>query len=147
VPAYHCIDNERFLALCRDVRPRVEAERTALGLGDRKVVLFVGRMVECKGVGHLIEAAGRLHRERKDLMFLFVGDGPMRRAWQQQAEAALPVDAVRFVGSKTIEEMPLYYQLADMLVLPSEQEVWGLVVNEAALAGLPVVVSEACGAA
>ena len=59
----------------------------------------------------------------------------------------LPAEAVRFVGNQPLDELPRYYQLADLFVLPSLEEVWGLVVNEAELAGLPVVVSDRCGAA
>jgi glycosyltransferase involved in cell wall biosynthesis len=61
----------------------------------------------------------------------------------EQAQHAL--DGLR--GNKPLEELPLYYQLADVFVLPSVEEIWGLVVKEAAVAGLPLVVSEACGAA
>jgi glycosyltransferase involved in cell wall biosynthesis len=147
VPAYHCIDSARFLALCERTRPRVEAERSQLGLAGRPVILFVGRMLERKGGDTLIDAVARLHRQRPDVALLMIGDGPMRLAWQARAEAALPASAVRFLGSRPLDALPLYYQLADLFVLPSVEEVWGLVVNEAELAGLPVVVSETCGAA
>lgn len=147
VPAYHCIDNDRFLALCAQTRSRVDAERTALGLDGRRVVLFVGRMLERKGGDLLIDAVARLHRERPDVALLMIGDGPLRAAWQARAAAALPDGAVRFLGSRPLDELPLYYQLADLFALPSLEEVWGLVVNEAELAGLPVVVSDTCGAA
>jgi glycosyltransferase involved in cell wall biosynthesis len=147
VAAYHCIDNRRFLELCAATRARRDSERAALGLGDRRVVLFVGRMLERKGGDHLIDAVARLHRQRSDVALLFVGDGPLRAAWEARAAAALPPSAVRFVGAQPLDELPLYYQLADLFVLPSIEEVWGLVINEAELAGLPVVVSETCGAA
>lgn len=147
VAAYHCIDNERFLDLCDRTRARVDVERAALSIGDRAVVLFVGRMLERKGGDHLIEAFARLHRERQDLVLLMIGDGPTRARWQERAAALLPGDAFRFLGSKPLEELPLYYQLSDLFVLPSLEEVWGLVLNEAELAGLPVIVSDRCGAA
>jgi glycosyltransferase involved in cell wall biosynthesis len=147
VPAYHCIDNDRFLGLCEATRARLGAERAALGLENRRVVLFVGRMLERKGGDHLIDAVASLRSEMPDLTLLFVGDGPLRAEWQARALGSLPADAARFVGSRPLDELPLYYQLADLFVLPSIEEVWGLVVNEAELAGLPVIISETCGAA
>jgi glycosyltransferase involved in cell wall biosynthesis len=147
VPAYHCIDNARFLALCEATRPQVAAERAALGLAGRKVVLFVGRLLERKGLDHLIEALARLAPERSDLALVVVGDGPLRAEWQRLAEARLPAGTAHFLGARPLDQLPLHYQLADLFVLPSLEEVWGLVVNEAALAGLPLVVSDRCGAA
>ncbi len=146
VPAFHCVDNARFLSRCQTLLPRVAAERAALELGDRPVVLFVGRMLERKGAHHLIEAVAALRQGGRDVALLLVGEGPMRASWEQQARTLLP-GAVRFVGNKPLEQLPLYYQLADVFALPSLEEVWGLVVNEAALASLPLIVSESCGAA
>jgi glycosyltransferase involved in cell wall biosynthesis len=147
VPAYHCIDNARFVELLARTQPRVAATRAELELGDGRVILFVGRMLERKGGDDLIAATAELQRERSDVNLLFVGDGPMRARWQARAADCLRVGSFQFVGSRPLEELPLYYQLADVFVLPSLEEVWGLVVNEAELAGLPVVVSERCGAA
>ena len=53
--------------------------------------------------------------------------------------------AVRFEGFKNQSELPRYYAAADVLVLPSESETWGLVVNEAMASGLPAIVSKAVG--
>lgn len=147
IRAYHCIDNARFLTMCLQTRDRVPAERTALGFDGRKVVLFVGRMLARKGGDHLIQALSRLAQVRPDLALLMIGDGPMRAAWQQLAETTLPGVPVRCLGERALDQLPIYYQMADVFVLPSMEEVWGLVVNEAALAGLPVVVSASCGAA
>lgn len=146
VAGYHCIDNQRFLSLCERVRPTIAAERAALELTGRKVVLFVGRMLERKGGDHLIDACARLCAKRHDVALLMVGDGPLRSAWEARAARALPKDAYRFVGNQPLERLPLFYQLADVFVLPSLEEVWGLVLNEAELAGLPVVASDRCGA-
>ncbi|HXU71387.1 MAG TPA: glycosyltransferase family 4 protein [Polyangia bacterium] len=146
VPAYHCIDNARFLELVARTQPRVAAERAALGFGEARVVLFVGRMLERKGGDHLIDAVARVQHDGRDVALLFVGDGAMRITWEKHAAATLRPGSFRFVGNRPLEELPLYYQLADLFVLPSLEEVWGLVVNEAELAGLPVIASAACGA-
>lgn len=146
VPAYHCIDNGRFLELAARARPRVEAERAALGLTGRTVVLFVGRMLERKGGDDLIDALALRERDGAKLALVMVGDGPMRGAWQRRAAEKLRATEVRFLGNRPLDELPLFYQLADVFVLPSLEEVWGLVLNEAELSGLPVIASSACGA-
>jgi glycosyltransferase involved in cell wall biosynthesis len=54
---------------------------------------------------------------------------------------------VTFAGHKSYDEIPSYYSSAKALILPSRSETWGLVVNEAMAAGLPVIVSQRCGCA
>jgi glycosyltransferase involved in cell wall biosynthesis len=56
-------------------------------------------------------------------------------------------DQIRFLGFKNQSELPQLYAASDVMVLPSENEPWGLVINEAMAAGLPVVVTNAVGAA
>jgi len=76
-----------------------------------------------------------------------VGDGPRRTALEAQVARLDLGGHVRFPGFCQYDELPAYYGLADALVLASTHEQWGLVVNEAMAAGLPVLVSERCGCA
>jgi glycosyltransferase involved in cell wall biosynthesis len=76
---------------------------------------------------------------------VLVGDGPLRGELEAQV-ARLGLDsAVQFPGFRQYDELPPYYGLAEAFILPSTHEQWGLVVNEAMAAGLPVLVSERCG--
>jgi glycosyltransferase involved in cell wall biosynthesis len=77
---------------------------------------------------------------------LFVGDGPLRGGLEAQAGAMKGTD-VRFLGFKNQSELPAFYDLCDVFVLPSVHEPWGLVVNEAMNAGKPMIVSDRVGAA
>ena len=74
-----------------------------------------------------------------------VGEGPMRA--EIEAEIQRTGAPVRLLGFFNQSEMPEAYALADVLVLPSETETWGLVVNEALACGLPAVVSSGVGCA
>lgn len=121
------------------VRPAMEA---ALPLAERlrpsgkPVVAFVGRLVGLKNVPTLIRAFEPL-QERAQLVI--VGDGPEREALRAMAPHA------RFTGMLSGEELLAWYNLIDVLVLPSTQEAYGAVTGEALMAGAKVVVSWKAG--
>ena len=107
--------------------------------------LFVGQLIERKGVRELLEAFRHLPKGRAELYI--VGYGPLERELRSFAEAHGMVN-VKFVGgTRTSYETARYYSMADVLVLPSLREVWGLVINEALAAGLWVLASKYSGAA
>lgn len=114
------------------------------GQGDKKVVLFVGRLEEIKGVSYLIEAMKQV-----DAILVIVGDGPLRAELQKQAEEQ--GNKIVFLGAKTHDELKTIYASADIFVAPSitgkdgEQEGFGLVMLEAMASGLPVIASASGG--
>jgi glycosyltransferase involved in cell wall biosynthesis len=142
---YHPVDNQTFLAQCDASREAAGALRKEYGLEGRRVILFVGRLVETKGITHLIDALG-LDPRLADVRLLIAGDGRLRADYERRAEQRAP-GRVIFAGHVDLDRLPAFYQMADVFALPSLHEVWGLVINEAALAGLPVVATAACGAA
>jgi glycosyltransferase involved in cell wall biosynthesis len=83
---------------------------------------------------------------RERVVVVFVGDGPLRDEVARQAQEP-PQVATRFVGFQNQRALSPYYHAADLLVLPSRYESWGLVVNEALHHGLPCVVSDQVGCA
>jgi glycosyltransferase involved in cell wall biosynthesis len=135
----HTIDVERFAA----ARARREATRAALGAEGRRVLLFVGRLVPMKRVERLL-AAVVARAEATDQLWI-AGDGPLRAALEAQAAGC--AGAVRFLGFRNQSELPDLMAAADLLVLPSQRDTWGLVVNEALAAGTPAVVDRSAGCA
>jgi D-inositol-3-phosphate glycosyltransferase len=125
-------------------RPGDRADsRLRLGIPlDRKVVLFVGRFAALKGVDALLEAAADLAPAASDLNLVLVGgDGPESagfRSLSGLAEALGIQDRVWFPGRIEQDRLPMYYSAADLLVLPSRYESFGLVVLEALACGTPV---------
>lgn len=115
------------------------------GQGDKKVILFVGRLAEKKGVTYLIEAMKQI-----DAILVIVGDGTLRDKLQKQTDA-LEKGKVKFLGGKTHDELKTVYASADIFVAPSittkdgDQEGFGLVMLEAMASGLPVVASRSGG--
>jgi D-inositol-3-phosphate glycosyltransferase len=139
------VDPERFAPGSR------EQARVALGLPvDDRIVLAVGRIEPLKGLDILIRAAAEI-TDRSGLRLLLVGgDEQARPEFDRLRAIAREVgveDLVTFVGSIEHEELPDYYRAADVVVMPSFAESFGLVAVEAMACGVPVVVSRVGGLA
>jgi glycosyltransferase involved in cell wall biosynthesis len=110
---------------------------------DAIVFLYVGRLEPQKGLQELIGAFRRFSAQEKTLVqLLLVGDGSLR---ELIAEASNREAHIRYAGRLFGEALMDVYGLADVFVLPSRFEPWGLVVNEAMAAGLPVIASDRVG--
>jgi glycosyltransferase involved in cell wall biosynthesis len=120
-------------------------DRSARG-SARLGVLFLGRLSPEKGVGRLIEAFALSPLLQARAVLTLAGDGPERAKLEAQA-SLLPPGTVTFTGSVASDSTSALFQAADVLVLPSFREAWGLVVNEALAAGLAVVAPRWVGAA
>jgi glycosyltransferase involved in cell wall biosynthesis len=142
--APNAVDNDLFASAAANARQNSAANRRELNLPDR-YFLFVGRLVREKGVFELLSAYAKLDGNlRQQVGLVFVGDGVCREQLQQQA-ASITTGPVRFAGFAHREQLATYYALADMLILPTFTDTWGLVVNEAMACGLPVILSRAAG--
>ncbi len=131
------VDLERFRPVAKDLA------RKELGLHNtRFLVLYVGRFAPVKGLHRLVSAAAHL-RSHRGLMFLIVGgDGPQAHAsaeLSRLARRASVDDIVRFQGRVSHDLLPLYYSAADVVVVPSYYESFGLVALEALACGTPVI--------
>lgn len=105
---------------------------------------FIGRLVEEKGIHHLLEAASRL---TVDWRLRLVGGGPLRQSLEHQANELGVLDRVGFLGQIPSTDMPAQYQELDVLVLPSLtrpnwKEQFGRVLIEAMASGVPVIGSD-----
>lgn len=137
------VDTELF-------RPGLQEQaRATLGLGPDPLVLYVGRIAPVKGLDTLLEAMARLPDPRARL--LVVGgeadeprDGHEARLRRHAAGLGLG-ERARFVGSQPQERLRAYYVAADVTVLPSYYESFGMVALEAMACGRPVVASRVGG--
>jgi 1,2-diacylglycerol 3-alpha-glucosyltransferase len=142
---YDVVDNEHYARGAEAARRQEATVRGRLGL-PRPYFLTVARFLDKKNLFRLVEAYGRYRQEAPEPWDLVIcGSGPLG-AKLKAAAADLP--GVHFPGFKQADELPDYYGLAGGFIIPSSHfEQWGLVVNEAMAAGLPVLVSRACGCA
>ena len=100
--------------------------------------LYVGRLAEEKNLKLLIRVFNKL----QDLNLTIVGFGTQEKELKTLASSS---NNVKFVGAVNNKELPAYYRKADVFVLPSSSEPWGLVVEEALNNGCPVIVSDMVG--
>lgn len=138
------VENELFIEAADWARSRKSQLRAELGIGLGRLLIFAGRFIEEKNLPRLIEAM--MLADREELSLLLVGDGPLRSEVERAAAEHAP-GRVFFAPFRAQADLAKMYAMADGLVLPSVLDGWGLVVNEAMAAGLPVLVSTACGCA
>lgn len=114
---------------------------------NRRRLLFAGRLVHSKRVDLLIDAFGQIADDRPNWDLVIAGSGPLEPVLRARVHANLQ-DRVIWVGNeRSPGRMFALFTLAEVLVVPSDREPWGLVVNEAACAGLAMVCSDVVGAA
>jgi glycosyltransferase involved in cell wall biosynthesis len=144
----YAVSNEYFAQRAEAASSREEELRKELGLApEKQVILFASKLQARKHADHLMEAYRCFIASRppEDQPYLVsVGDGEQRAELEARTRE-LGLDDVRFAGFRNQSELPRFFQLADVFVLPSRHEPWGLIVNEAMAAGCPVIVSTDVG--
>jgi glycosyltransferase involved in cell wall biosynthesis len=139
----NCVDLDRFTPQPRDL-----SLAARYGLQASKVMLTVGRLASqerYKGCDQVIELMPRLLRRFPTLKYLIVGDGDDRSRLQAKATALGVAGSVVFTGHISEHEKIAHYNLADVFVMPSTGEGFGIVLIEAAACGVPVVGSRGDG--
>jgi len=109
-----------------------------------KVVSFVGKFTEFKGIDILIKAAKIVSQRVNDVGFYLAGDGELRKEMEKLAKNS-GLKNVTFLGHQTQENVALLYNIANLSVVPSRVEPFGLVAIEALACGTPVVATNAGG--
>jgi len=140
----YTVDNAFFRRHAEALAPQRHELRAQWGIhDDRPVILFAGKLLAMKQPRLLLEAYRRV-RERRRCALLMAGDGPLRGELEGEIHRCAIPD-VLITGFLNQSEIPKAYAAADLLVLPSRHEPWGLVVNEAMNFSLPIVVSDRVG--
>jgi glycosyltransferase involved in cell wall biosynthesis len=123
---------------------RAAVRRTWAVPEDAPVVLFCAKLQSWKRPLDLLRAFAASDVPRAHL--IFAGEGPLRQELQAEALSLGLKGRVHFIGFANQTQLPGIYRASDLMVLPSEYEPFGVVVNEAMLCGCPVVVSDRVGA-
>ncbi|WP_089721719.1 glycosyltransferase [Candidatus Entotheonella palauensis] len=130
--------------------------RQRLGLPGGPLLLFIGRLQPLKGIDTLLKCVHDVRQRHDDLRVLIVGGGvdaddPHERQERERLYTLMQElrldDYVRFIDAQPQEELAYYYAAADLLVMPSHYESFGMVVLEAMACGTPVVASHVGGLA
>jgi glycosyltransferase involved in cell wall biosynthesis len=144
----YAVDNRFFRDKAKEGYREREHLRQELGLeAGRPVILYASKLSQVKRGADLLEAYLKMSpdpdREPHPYL-LFIGDGDQRQILEARA-STVNWSSIKFLGFKNQTELPKYYDLCDVLVLPSVFEPWGLVINEVMNAGRAVVVSDQVG--
>lgn len=117
--------------------------RDYLNLPDKRIVLGIGQFIERKGFDLLLQAWDSANTENAFLVI--VGGGEMENRYKQFLKRK-NITNVRIEGYRKPEELNKYYYASDVFVLPTREDIWGLVINEAMAFGLPIITTTSCGA-
>lgn len=142
----YTVDNEYFQQIKRN-DTRIAQMRQQLNLSEgRPIILFASRMIARKNQADLLQAYIKLSKNGEEPFpyLIFIGDGEPKQALEHNAKQT-GWSSIKFLGYKNQSELPLFYTMADVFVLPSERENWGLVINEAMSAGCAIIVSHEIG--
>jgi len=117
--------------------------REALGLPEKKTVLSIGQFIPRKGFDILLKAWKEAAVDGAQL--ILIGGGPERADYERfiRENDQKDIILIDFLPKEKIKE---YYLAADLFVLPTREDIWGLVVNEAMANGLPVITTDMCNA-
>jgi glycosyltransferase involved in cell wall biosynthesis len=142
----HVVDVDFFRKEAERLRSQQTELRREWQLDEAATAfLFAGKFVEKKRPLDFINAIAMANKNGTRIVGLMVGDGPLRQTCEDEVKRT---DApIRFAGFLNQSRMPKAYAAADALVLPSEGETWGMVVNEAMASGKPCIVSDGVGCA
>jgi glycosyltransferase involved in cell wall biosynthesis len=141
------IDVEQHGRSIDELRAHGSEIRARLGVpADAVVVTHVGRLMDLKAVDEVIDATAHARPRTDRLLHLVIaGNGPLRGSLERRAvELDLPATFTGFLSGTELLEV---YAVSDIFALLSRREPWGVVVNEAAAAGLPLVLTDRVGAA
>ena len=119
--------------------PQKDEFRKILGMKEKKIILSVGRFVYTKGFDVLLKAIKDLNQ---DIGVYIVGGYATDDYIQIKKE--LQLDNVYFINHKDKIELKKYFKAADIFVLPTRYDPWGLVINEAMAVGLPIITTNKC---
>jgi glycosyltransferase involved in cell wall biosynthesis len=142
--SYSTVDVDLFRTVSYWAQQHKEELKASLGIQHRQVVLYSGQFIERKGLNHLLQSWQLVKQNYPNVALVLLGYGPLKSALEAMT-LSLDLTDVHFLGHLDVEEIPKIYAVADILVLPSLKETWGLVVNEAMASGLPVVVTDRVG--
>jgi len=138
----YAVDND-FFAKGANTEAIFELKNSIGLTPEQKIILFAGKQTRRKRPDILLEAWKQANwRDDETPILVFAGDGEMRQDLENNSQ-----EGVRFIGFRNQTELPAVYGAADVFVLVSEKEPWGLAVNEAMASGTAVIASDQCGVA
>lgn len=142
--APNIVNNKEFFESHSKFKPYVEQFKQKFNFPNKKIILYVGQLIQRKGVEYLIDAYALLKNEYNNVCLVIVGDGVLKRELEKKCHD-LHIQDIVFTGWVSEDQKIMYYSISDLFVLPTLEDVWGLVINEAMCCGLPVISTTKAG--
>lgn len=144
----YAVDNDFFYQKSIDTNNNAEKLKAELKLDpSRPVIVYASKFIERKYPIDLLNAYKTMREKINPMPYLlFIGSGETFEA-VKSAASDIKDNAVQFLGFKNQTELPSYFAITDVLVLPAKYENWGLIINEAMNAECAIVVSDQVGCA
>jgi glycosyltransferase involved in cell wall biosynthesis len=142
----YCLDAESLRVGLSSLGPERERYRGQLGLSrDSFAFLFIGRMIPERGLPHLMRAFDSVQSRHPEARLILVGTGP-ERPWVENFIAEHRLSSVHVFDPVPVNDLALFYVASDCYVHPSVSETYSLTTAHAAIAGLPLIVTDQVGA-
>lgn len=142
--AHNIVDNEMFAKKSETFRTNKENLKIEIGMQNKKIILFVGQLIERKGIEYLIKAYKDLKKEYDDICLIIIGDGPLKENLKLMS-TKYNISDIFFKGWVSENEKIFYYSISDLFVLPTLGDLCPLVINEAMACSLPIISTTAAG--
>ena len=146
----YAVDNNRFQQAAREATSSRSGLLKSLNIsGEAPVILYAGKLTSGKRPVDLLAAYAHVVRRfspGSEPYLVYVGDGEERKFLERRIDE-LKLNRVRVAGFVNQSELPRYYELCDVFVLPSQHDRWGLAVNEVMNAGKAIIVTDKVGCA
>lgn len=144
----YAVDNDYFQSKSKEFSSEVEGEKERIGLNkDSKVVLYAGKFQKRKNPIDLIQAFESILSKVENTYLVYVGTGEEEERLKLYAKDNGLEEFVRFLGFKNQDILPMYYEMADIYVLPSNREPFGMVIPEVLNFSKPVITTNEVGSA
>jgi glycosyltransferase involved in cell wall biosynthesis len=141
----YSVDNDFFQKKYNELLDYRSELKRRLGFStEASVILFASKMIPRKRAMDLLMAYEKI-QDKVNASLVFVGDG-IERLMLEEYTNSRKIRNVHFLGFKNQTELPEYFSIADVFVLPSTDEPWGLIINEAMNFGLPIITTDQVGA-
>jgi glycosyltransferase involved in cell wall biosynthesis len=132
--------------ILREFSSKEEIEKIRRILNTKHIILYVGGLIKRKNVDKIIKALYYLRQKNFDVGLLIAGQGPEFKNLYKLVWKMKLTEHVKFLDWIPFHRLASYYLAADVFVFPAENEPWGLVINEALEAGIPIVTTKSVGA-
>jgi len=143
---YYTVNNKKFRQRHLKLKNKKKLTKKMLNIDkNKKIVLCIARFINDKNLFTFIDAIDELKKQNSSFQCLLIGNGLLESRLKNYISEKKLQNTLTIVPFKQFKKLTYFYSIADVFVLPSRIEPWGLVVNEAMLFDLPVIVSDRVG--